>query len=202
MLYPIFKRIVDFIVSLVVFLIASPFTLIVCIALFIANKGNVFFFQLRPGLNGKIFKIVKFKTMTDRKDSNGDLLPDSERITWIGMWVRRLSIDEIPQLLNVIKGDMSIVGPRPLLPEYLKLYSNEQSKRHNVRPGITGWAQINGRNSISWDQKFKLDVWYVTNQNFFLDIKILFKTALKVFKTEGISSETSVSMEKFTGNNV
>ena len=202
MLYPIFKRIVDFIVSLVVFLVASPFTLIVCIALFIANKGNVFFFQLRPGLNGKIFKIVKFKTMTDKKDSNGDLLPDSERITWIGMWVRRLSIDEIPQLLNVIKGDMSIVGPRPLLVEYLALYSKEQSKRHNVRPGITGWAQINGRNSISWDQKFKLDVWYVKNQNFFLDLKILFKTALKVFKTEGISSETSVSMEKFTGNNV
>jgi lipopolysaccharide/colanic/teichoic acid biosynthesis glycosyltransferase len=168
--------------------------------LIIINKGTPFFFQTRPGKNEKLFKIIKFKTMTDARDAKGELLPDKERITWIGNIIRKTSLDEIPQLLNVIKGDMALVGPRPLLPEYLPLYDEEQKKRHLVKPGITGWAQVNGRNAISWKEKFKYDVWYVENQSFLLDVKILFLTVKKVFKSEGISAANSVTMEKFRGN--
>ncbi|MFY0592596.1 sugar transferase [Roseivirga sp.] len=193
------KRLLDFCFSLVAFLVLFPVFLITAILLLINNKGNPFFFQSRPGLNGHVFKIFKFKTMTSTTDSNGVLLPDEQRLTGIGKLVRKLSIDEIPQLLNVVLGDMSLVGPRPLLVEYLELYNSEQSKRHNVRPGITGWAQVNGRNSISWKRKFELDVWYVEYQSFGLDLKILFLTILKVFRPKDISSSTSVTMEKFTG---
>lgn len=170
------------------------------ICLTLANQGKPFFFQVRPGKNAKLFKIIKFKTMNDRNDSNGNLLPDDVRLTKIGNFVRKTSLDEIPQLLNVLKGDMSLIGPRPLLPEYLPLYSAEQNKRHLVRPGITGWAQVNGRNAISWEQKFKLDFWYVENVSFLLDLKILWLTLKKVLVKEGISSATSATMEKFTGN--
>lgn len=169
-------------------------------ALFLVNDGKPFFFQSRPGKGGKIFKIIKFKTMNDRKDSNGDLLPDSKRLTKIGALVRKTSLDELPQLLNVLIGDMSLVGPRPLLIEYLPLYNFEQGRRHNVRPGITGWAQVNGRNAISWNEKFNLDVWYVDNLSFNLDLKILLLTFKKVFKSEGINASANVTMEKFTGN--
>jgi lipopolysaccharide/colanic/teichoic acid biosynthesis glycosyltransferase len=194
------KYIIDFLLSLTAFILLSPIFVIVVVWLFIANNGKPFFFQLRPGKNARLFKIIKFKTMNDRKDAAENLLPDSERLTAIGSFVRKTSMDVIPQLINVIKGDMSLIGPRPLLPEYLPLYSNEQARRHEVRPGITGWAQINGRNAISWDQKFKLDVWYVNNVSFWLDLKILFLTVKKVIVKEGISSGSSVTMEKFTGN--
>ncbi|MET3112949.1 lipopolysaccharide/colanic/teichoic acid biosynthesis glycosyltransferase [Pedobacter sp. CG_S7] len=195
-----FKRYLDFIVSLFGFLFLSPLFLILMVGLFFANQGKPFFFQTRPGKNGKLFRIIKFKTMNDRKGVNGELLPDAERLTSIGAFVRKSSLDEIPQLLNVIIGNMSLIGPRPLLPEYLPLYSKEQFERHDVRPGITGWAQINGRNAISWQQKFKLDVFYVNNLNFWLDLKIILLTIKKVIVKEGISSDTSVTMEKFTGN--
>lgn len=165
-----------------------------------ANNGKPFFFQLRPGKNAKLFNIIKFKTMNDKKDSNGELLPDHKRLTKVGAFVRKTSLDEIPQLINVIKGDMSLIGPRPLLPEYLPLYSKEQMRRHEVKPGITGWAQVNGRNAISWQEKFKLDVWYVNHVNFSLDLKIILLTIKKVLVKEGISSATSVTMEKFLGN--
>jgi lipopolysaccharide/colanic/teichoic acid biosynthesis glycosyltransferase len=165
------------------------------------NDGHVFFFQLRPGLNGKIFKVIKFKTMNDRRDSTGQLLPDADRLTALGKFIRKTSLDEIPQLLNVIKGDMSLVGPRPLLVEYLPLYNETQKRRHNVKPGITGWAQVNGRNAISWSQKFAYDIYYVDNVSLMMDIKILFLTVKKVFVSEGINSATSVTMEKFTGEN-
>jgi len=195
-----FKRIVDFILSFIGLLMLSPILVIVTILLVIANKGKPFFYQIRPGKNEKLFSILKFKTMTDAKDSSGNLLPDAERMTKLGSFVRKTSIDELPQLLNVLKGDMSLIGPRPLLPEYLPLYNTEQRKRHIVRPGITGWAQVNGRNAISWQQKFKLDVFYVENLSFMLDLKILFLTVKKVLIKEGISSETSSTMEKFKGN--
>jgi len=169
--------------------------------LFFANQGQPFFFQARPGKNGKIFRIIKFKTMNDKKDLQGNLLSDAERLTIIGKFVRKTSLDEIPQLLNVIKGDMSLIGPRPLLVSYLPLYDEKQKRRHDVRPGITGWAQVNGRNAISWQQKFEYDVWYVENISLRLDIKILFMTILKVFKSEGINAGTSATMEIFTGNN-
>lgn len=194
-----FKRLIDFIVSLIAFIVLLPVFLLVTLFLFIANSGKPFFFQLRPGKNDRIFRIIKFKTMNDRRGRKGNLLPDEERLTSIGKFVRRTSLDEIPQLLNVIKGDMSLVGPRPLLVEYLPLYSKEQKRRHEVRPGITGWAQVNGRNAISWQQKFELDVWYVNHMSFMLDLRILFLTLRKVFIKEGISSGTSVTMEKFTG---
>ena len=194
------KPLVDFIVALVVFVVLSPVFIVVVLLLAIANSGKPFFVQRRPGRGGKIFKVIKFKTMNDRKDSNGQLLPDAERMTAIGKFIRKTSLDEVPQLLNVIKGDMSIVGPRPLLEEYLPLYNDTQKQRHNVRPGITGWAQVNGRNAISWDQKFTYDVWYVHNISFALDFKILLLTFRNVAKSEGISSETSVTMEKFRGN--
>lgn len=166
----------------------------------IANEGKPFFFQSRPGKNGRLFNIVKFKTMNDRRSNKGELLSDEERLTAIGRFVRKTSLDEIPQLINVIKGEMSLVGPRPLLVEYLSLYSKEQNRRHEVRPGITGWAQVNGRNAISWKQKFEMDVWYVDNLNFCLDLKIILLTIKKVIIKEGVSSNTSVTMEKFNGN--
>jgi len=194
------KRILDFILSLFGFIVISPIFLVITIILFFANGGKSFFFQQRPGKNEKIFKVIKFKTMNDKKDNEGNLLSDAERMTKIGNFVRSTSLDEIPQLLNVIKGDMSLIGPRPLLVEYLPLYNTEQKRRHEVRPGITGWAQVNGRNAISWQQKFEYDVWYVDNLSFTLDIKILFLTIKKVFVREGISSKTNATMEKFTGN--
>ena len=172
----------------------------VLLALAIANDGKAFFFQKRPGKNGRIFSIIKFRTMHEKKDAFGNLLPDAERLTAIGQVVRKSSLDEIPQLLNVIKGDMSLIGPRPLLPEYLPLYNDLQNRRHSVKPGITGWAQVNGRNAISWHQKFNFDVWYVENVSFLLDLKILWMTVKKVVIKEGISAEGSVTMEKFKGN--
>ena len=169
--------------------------------LLIANKGaGAFFFQERPGKNEKIFRVIKFKTMNDKRDESGSLLPDAERLTRVGRFVRSTSLDEIPQLLNVIKGDMSLIGPRPLLVQYLPLYNEEQKRRHEVRPGITGWAQVNGRNAISWQQKFEYDVWYVDHVSFILDLKILYKTIQKVFKRDGINSDTSVTMDEFKGN--
>lgn len=195
-----FKRIIDIIAAFLGLLIVSPLLVIVAIGLFFANNGKPFFFQTRPGLHEKLFNIVKFKTMTDAKDVNGNLLPDAERMTKIGSFVRKTSLDELPQLLNVLKGDMSLIGPRPLLVEYLPLYSMEQKKRHNVRPGITGWAQVNGRNAISWSAKFKLDVFYVENLNFLLDIKIVLLTIKKVLKREGVSADNSVTTNAFKGN--
>ena len=198
----ILKRLIDFIISFVGILALCPILLIVMALLAYKNKGSgAFFFQERPGMNSKIFKVIKFKTMTDEKGPDGKLLPDAERLTKAGKFVRSTSLDEIPQLINVIKGDMSLVGPRPLLVQYLPLYSKEQACRHKVRPGITGWAQVNGRNAISWKQKFEYDVWYVDNMSFWLDVKILFLTVKKVFVREGISSQTSVTMEVFNGNN-
>ncbi len=194
-----FKPFLDFIISLTAFIILLPVFIVIVIVLFIANKGKPFFFQTRPGKDGKIFKIVKFKTMNDKLDNEGFLLPDEKRMTLAGKIIRRTSLDEIPQLLNVIKGDMSLVGPRPLLSEYLPLYSEAQKKRHDVKPGITGWAQVNGRNALSWGKKFEYDIWYVHNVSFLLDVRILFMTVMKVFQSEGISSATNVTMEKFTG---
>lgn len=194
------KRIFDILVALIGLLFLSPIFLFVMIGLSIANKGKPFFLQKRPGKNEKIFSIIKFKTMNDKKDAEGNLLSDAERLTPIGAFVRKTSLDEIPQLINVLKGDMSMIGPRPLLIQYLPLYSPQQKRRHEVRPGITGWAQVNGRNAISWEQKFAYDVWYVDNVSLSLDIKILIKTILKVFKRDGISSGTSATMEYFKGN--
>jgi undecaprenyl phosphate N,N'-diacetylbacillosamine 1-phosphate transferase len=197
---PFFKRTLDLIVAFVGLLIVSPILAIITIGLYFANNGKPFFFQLRPGKNAKLFKIVKFKTMNDKKDKTGALLPDAQRITALGAFVRKTSLDELPQLLNVLKGEMSLIGPRPLLPEYLPLYSELQNRRHDLRPGITGWAQVNGRNAISWSQKFEYDVWYVDNMSFVLDIKIIVKTLLKVIKSEGINSADSVTMGVFKGN--
>jgi undecaprenyl phosphate N,N'-diacetylbacillosamine 1-phosphate transferase len=194
------KPLADKSVALIVLVIASPVMLIVILLLAVANKGKVWFTQPRPGKDGKIFRVLKFKTMTDERGALGNLLPDEKRLTAIGKFVRSTSLDEIPQLLNVLKGDMSIVGPRPLLVEYLPLYNAEQSRRHDVKPGITGWAQVNGRNAISWQQKFEYDVWYVRHQSFALDMKILFLTVKKVFIAEGISSDSHATMEKFKGN--
>lgn len=196
----ILKSLIDFVIALVGILIISPIFLIVYFLLKIANQGDAFFFQARPGKQGQIFKIIKFKTMNDLKDANGELLSDAERLTKIGSFVRKTSLDEIPQLINVLKGDMSLIGPRPLLVQYLKLYSEEQNRRHEVKPGITGWAQVNGRNAISWKQKFEYDVWYVDNCSFGTDMKILYKTILKVIKSEDINSQTSTTMEPFNGN--
>lgn len=195
-----FKRLIDFFAALVFFVILSPIFICVTLLLFIANNGKPFFYQQRPGLNEKIFKVVKFKTMNDKKDNNGNLLPDKERLTSVGQFVRKTSLDEIPQLINVIKGDMSLIGPRPLLVKYLPLYTEFQKRRHEVRPGITGWAQANGRNAISWEEKFKYDVWYVDNVTLMLDIKIFFLTLKKVFKSEGINAEGQATTEAFKGN--
>lgn len=195
------KRFLDFLISATVLLIIWPILLLIAIFLHFANRGaGAFFTQSRPGRNGKIFKVIKFKTMTDEKDANGKLLPDAQRLTKVGKFIRSTSLDELPQLINVLKGDMALIGPRPLLPEYLPLYSKEQARRHEVRPGITGWAQVHGRNAISWQEKFKLDVWYVDHCSLLVDIKIVFMTINKVIKREGISSATSVTMERFTGN--
>lgn len=195
------KRIVDFFVAILGLVILSPIFIIVMIGLYFANEGKPFFFQRRPGKCEKLFSIIKFKTMNDKKDANGNLLPDSERLTPIGAFVRKTSLDEIPQLINVLKGDMSLIGPRPLLPQYLPLYNDDQKRRHNVRPGITGWAQVNGRNAISWTKKFELDVWYVDHVSFFTDMKVFFTTFKKVFKSEGISQKGQATMEAFNGNN-
>jgi lipopolysaccharide/colanic/teichoic acid biosynthesis glycosyltransferase len=195
-----FKPFLDFIIALIAFIILSPIFIIVVILLLVANDGKVFFFQPRPGKCGKIFKVLKFKTMNDQNDDSGNLLSDEKRLTIVGKIIRKTSFDEIPQLLNVIKGDMSLIGPRPLLVDYLPLYNEIQKKRHNVKPGITGWAQVNGRNAISWEQKFEYDIWYVENLSFLLDARIFFLTIKKVFKSEGISSSTTVTMERFSGN--
>jgi lipopolysaccharide/colanic/teichoic acid biosynthesis glycosyltransferase len=195
-----FKRILDFIFALIGFTILLPIFTLIAIFLFLAYNGKPFFLQARPGKNEKLFKVIKFRTMNDKKDAYGNLLPDSERLTVIGRFVRKTSLDEIPQLLNVIKGDMSLIGPRPLLPEYLSLYDDFQKRRHEVRPGITGQAQVNGRNAVSWRQKFKYDVWYVDNISIILDIKIFWRTIMKVFKSEGISSSSSATMDIFRGN--
>ena len=182
--------------------IIGPILFLITLWLHFDNKGaGAFFTQERPGRNGKIFKVIKFKTMTDERDVNGDLLPDEQRLTKVGKLIRSTSVDELPQLINVLKGDMALIGPRPLLPQYLPLYNKEQARRHEVRPGITGWAQVNGRNAISWAKKFELDVWYVDHCSFILDLRIIVLTIKKVFVREGISSETSATMEPFTGNN-
>ncbi|MEN5058265.1 sugar transferase [Sphingobacterium kitahiroshimense] len=196
-----FKRIFDFLAAFFGLIILSPIFIIVCLGLYIANDGKPFFFQARPGKGGKIFKIIKFKTMNDKKDRDGNLLPDADRLTAIGSFVRKTSLDEIPQLLNVLKGDMSLIGPRPLLIQYLPLYTATQSRRHEVRPGITGWAQVNGRNAISWEKKFELDVWYVDHISLATDLKVFFTTFKKVFKREGISADGHVTIEPFNGHN-
>ena len=197
-----FKRIIDFSVALVALIVFSPLLLIVTVWLHFANKGaGAFFLQERPGLHSKVFKIIKYKTMTDERGPDGELLPDGERLTRVGRFVRSTSIDELPQLINVLKGDMSLIGPRPLLVRYLPLYSEEQARRHDVRPGITGWAQCHGRNAISWTEKFKLDVWYVDHCSFLTDIKIIFTTIKKVLMRDGISQEGNATMEPFNGHN-
>ena len=196
----IVKPLLDTVVALILLTLASPLLLMTWIMLVVSNGGSGWFIQPRPGKKGRVFQIIKFKTMSDARDASGNLLPDDIRLTWAGKLARKLSIDELPQLINVLKGDMSIVGPRPLLVEYLSLYNDRQKQRHNVKPGITGWAQVNGRNAISWEQKFEYDVWYVDHCSFFIDIKILFLTVVKVFSTEGISSATSATMEKFRGS--
>lgn len=197
-----FKRIIDFSIALIALLLIWPFLLVIYIWLTIANKGaGAFFLQERPGLNGRIFKIIKYKTMTDERDDDGNLLSDSVRLTNVGKFVRSTSIDELPQLINVLKGDMALIGPRPLRVHYLPLYSTEQARRHDVRPGITGWAQCHGRNGISWTERFKLDVWYVDNCSFLTDIKIIISTIKTVLNRDGISQEGNATMEPFNGYN-
>ena len=197
-----FKRLFDFIISLIALVIISPLLLAVTIWLHFANKGaGAFFLQERPGKNAKIFKVIKFKTMTDERDQDGNLLPDEKRLTKVGRFVRSTSIDELPQLINVLKGDMALIGPRPLLVEYLPLYSKEQARRHEVRPGISGWAQCHGRNAISWTEKFKLDVWYVDHVSLMTDLKVILITIKKVFFRDGISQEGQATMEAFNGHN-
>lgn len=196
----LFKPFLDFTLALLGILFLSPVFLLVTFALSLSNNGKPFFFQRRPGKNERIFSIIKFKTMNDKKDAQGNLLSDAERITAVGKFVRNTSLDEIPQLINVLKGDMSIIGPRPLLPEYLPLYNDFQKRRHEVKPGITGWAQVNGRNAISWEEKFNYDVWYVDHCGFMLDVKILFLTLKKVFVREGISAQGNAIMDFFRGN--
>ena len=193
------KRILDFVLSLGALLMLSPVLLVLTVLGAWKMKGNPFFTQQRPGKDEKIFKLIKFRSMTCEKDSRGNLLPDEQRLTRYGKLLRATSLDELPELINILKGDMSIVGPRPLLVKYLPLYNQEQKHRHDVRPGLTGWAQVNGRNTLSWEDKFRYDVWYVRNISFGLDVKILFMTVKKVFVREGISSETAVTMEEFKG---
>lgn len=195
------KPILDFFIAFTALLVLSPLLIPITLLLALANDGKPFFFQKRPGKNGQIFRIIKFKTMTEERDSEGNLLPDADRLTGIGKFVRKTSIDEIPQLLNVLKGDMSIIGPRPLLPQYLALYTERQQRRHEVKPGITGWAQVNGRNAISWTRKFEYDVWYVENQSFWLDLKILLRTIKKVVISEGINTANMATTEAFNGRN-
>lgn len=196
------KRFLDFWISLISLLFISPVLFIVTIWLYFANKGaGAFFTQNRPGKDGKIFKVIKFKTMTDERDEKGELLPDEDRLTKVGSFVRSTSIDELPQLINVLKGDMALIGPRPLLPEYLPLYSKEQMRRHEVRPGISGWAQCHGRNAISWTEKFKLDVWYVDHLSLMTDLKVIFITIKNVLMRKDINSDTAATMEAFSGHN-
>lgn len=197
-----FKRLFDFVIVLCVLLVVWPVLLVIAVWLHFANKGaGAFFTQERPGKDGKLFKVIKFKSMTDERDEDGQLLPDAERLTAVGRFIRSTSLDELPQLLNVLKGDMALIGPRPLLPQYLPLYSKEQARRHEVRPGITGWAQVHGRNAISWTEKFKLDVWYVDHVSLRVDLEVVFLTIKKVLKREGISQEGQATMEMFNGNN-
>lgn len=197
-----FKRFFDFWIALIALICISPILIVVTIWLHFANKGaGAFFFQERPGKDGKIFKVIKFKTMTDEKDAEGNLLPDADRLTKVGSFVRSTSIDELPQLINVLKGDMALIGPRPLLVQYLSLYSKEQMRRHDVRPGISGWAQCHGRNQISWTEKFKLDVWYVDHLSFVTDLKVIFITIKKVLFREDINSDNDATMEDFNGTN-
>ena len=195
------KRAIDCLVALVLLILALPVLLIAAAFLFFANNGKVFFTQERPGRKTRLFRVIKFKTMNDKKDPNGKLLPDRERLTPAGKFIRTTSIDELPQMINVLKGDMSLIGPRPLLPRYLLLYNEQQKRRHEVRPGITGWAQVNGRNAISWQKKFEYDVWYVDNLGFLLDVKIVWLTIIKIFKREGITEQGSATISAFNGNN-
>ena len=195
-----FKRLIDVTAAVLVLIFFSPLFIGVYLLLML-SQNSAFFTQDRPGKNGKVFKLIKFKTMRDKRDAQGNLLPDAERLTKVGKWVRSTSLDELPQLINVLKGDMSLIGPRPLLIKYLPLYSETQKRRHEVKPGITGWAQVNGRNAISWNKKFEYDVWYVDHLSFLLDCKIVWRTIKKVIIREGISSDTSVTMEPFKGNN-
>lgn len=195
------KRIMDIIISFFALVFLMPVFILISILLIYSNKGSVFFFQNRPGKEERIFQVIKFKTMNDKRDQLGELLPDADRLTNLGVFIRKTSLDELPQLINVLKGDMSLIGPRPLLPSYISLYNEEQKKRHLVRPGITGWAQVNGRNTITWKEKFNLDIWYVDHLNFWLDIKIIFKTIIKVFKSEGINAIGQTTTTPFTGNN-
>jgi undecaprenyl phosphate N,N'-diacetylbacillosamine 1-phosphate transferase len=197
-----FKRFIDLVVALAGLILLSPALIVIIIILFFSNSGKAFFVQERPGFHGKIFKIIKLKTMNDKRAPDGGLLPDAERLTPIGRFIRKTSLDEVPQLLNVIWGDMSLVGPRPLLIEYLPLYSAEQSRRHDVKPGITGWAQVNGRNAITWEQKFGYDVWYVDHQTFSLDMKIIKMTVFKTVKSEGVSQDGHATMHRFEGNKI
>lgn len=196
-----FKRFLDFWLALIVLICLSPLLVVVAIGLSLAHQGKVFFQQERPGKDGKIFKVIKFKTMTDERDAAGNLLPDAQRLTKVGKFVRSTSIDELPQLINVLKGDMSLIGPRPLLVQYLLLYSPEQARRHEVRPGISGWAQCHGRNAISWTEKFKLDVWYVDHVSLLTDIKIVWITIMKVLKRADINKAGQATMEAFNGHN-
>jgi lipopolysaccharide/colanic/teichoic acid biosynthesis glycosyltransferase len=200
-MYQQIKALLDFFVALIVLLILSPLMILVAVLLYVLNGGKVFFVQDRPGKKAKVFRLIKFKTMNDKVDSSGKLLPDRDRLTGVGKFIRTTSIDELPQLLNVLKGDMSIVGPRPLLPKYLPLYNRQQMRRHEVKPGITGWAQINGRNAISWKKKFEYDIWYVDNAGFLLDLKIIWKTIIKVFKRESVNAQGSATVAAFDGNN-
>lgn len=198
----LFKRIIDFVIALVAILCIGWFLAIIALWLHFVNNGaGAFFYQERPGKGGKIFRVIKFKTMTDERDSEGQLLPDDKRLTKVGRFVRSTSIDELPQLINVLKGDMSLIGPRPLLVQYLPLYSKEQARRHEVRPGISGWAQCHGRNAISWAQKFEYDVWYVDHCSLWTDIKVIWITIMKVLKRSDINSSTAATMEPFNGNN-
>ena len=194
------KGFLDFTAAFIGLILLSPLFILITLFLYFANQGKPFFIQPRPGKNGKIFHIIKFKTMNDKRDQNGNLLPDADRLTTVGSIVRKTSMDEIPQLINVLKGEMSLIGPRPLLTHYLNLYSDFQNRRHEVKPGITGWAQVNGRNAISWDKKFEYDVWYVDHLSFGLDVKILFKTIQKVIKKEGINAADAATIEPFDGN--
>lgn len=194
------KRTFDILVSFTALLLLSPLLIVICLLILMTMGSPIIFTQERPGKFGKIFKIIKFRTMLNDKDDHGNFLPDEERLTPFGIWLRKTSLDELPELINVLRGDMSIVGPRPLLIQYLPLYSDHQARRHDILPGITGWAQINGRNSITWDEKFNLDIWYVDNNNIFLDIKIIFKTFLKVLNKSGIDDDIGVGQEKFKGN--
>lgn len=195
-----FKRLVDFLVALIALIVLSPVVLLLILIISIANRGTPFFTQSRPGLHARVFRVFKFKTMNDRRDSNGNLLPDKDRLTRVGKFIRSTSLDELPQLFNVLIGDMSLIGPRPLLVKYLPLYNVTQARRHEVRPGITGWAQVNGRNAISWEQKFEFDVWYVDHCSFVLDLRIVLMTIQKVIKRDGISAGNEATMHPFTGS--